>query len=62
MAKIQVEADGDRPEITVELVQAIGKTSQKPYTALRLTVGEYVSDLIFPKGEMERNYLIRALS
>lgn len=48
-------------QATIELVEGIGKKSGRPYTAVRVTIGEWTT-LVFPNGSMERNYLIRALS
>ena len=48
-------------EAEIELVQATSKKTGNPYTAVKITIGEW-STMVFPKGTMERNYLIKALS
>lgn len=45
----------------VELVEGIGKESKKPYTAIKVTIGEYESDLIFFKSKLEEKYVTSIL-
>lgn len=47
-----IKVDGN-----VEIVQGIGKESKKPYTALRVALGDWKSPLIFPKSRFEWNYI-----
>ena len=47
-----IKTDGN-----VEIVQGIGKESGKPYTALRVVLGDWKSKLIFPKSNFEWKYI-----
>lgn len=47
--------------INVEIVDGIGKKSGKPYTAVKLTIGDW-SSLVFPRSAFEMNYIKDVMS
>ncbi len=46
--------------IKLEKYEGTSKKTGRPFEAFKLTLGEY-STLLFPRSEMEKNYLIKVV-
>lgn len=43
-------------DIKVEIIEGVGKKSNKPYKAVKLTIGDW-SQLVFPRSSFEMDYI-----
>lgn len=46
----------ENSDINVEIVEGTGKKTGKPYSAIKLTIGDW-SSLVFPRSSFEMNYI-----